>query len=51
MFEAQADWLPEFKGKALRRIKDINVPGDTVPAPVPVDPALAISGRFGKLGE
>ena len=50
MFEAEARWLPEFSAKKLRVIRDINVPADTVPAPVPVDPALAINNRFGKLG-
>jgi len=51
LFEAQAQWLPEFAGKSLRKIKDISTPDNIEPAPVPVDPALAISGRFGKLGE
>ena len=50
MFEAEKEWLPQFDGKPLRAIKDINVPEDIVPAPVPVDPALAINNRFGKLG-
>ena len=50
MFEAQAQWLPQFKGKSLRKIVNINVPPDTIPAPVPIDPALAINSRFGKLG-
>lgn len=50
MFEAESQWLPQFSGK-LKEIKHIDVPSDTVPAPVPVDPALAINGRFGKLGE
>jgi alpha-galactosidase len=51
MFEAEAEWLPQFKGKGLRRLEHITVPEGTVPAPVPVDPALAINSRFGKLGE
>jgi alpha-galactosidase len=51
MFEAEAQWLPEFKNKPLRRIKDIATPEGTAAAPVPVDPALAINNRFGKLGE
>ena len=49
MFEAQAQWLPQFEGKALKRLKDIEIPEGTVPVPVPEDPALAINGRFGKL--
>jgi len=51
MFEAQAQWLPEFGTKKLHAVRDISIPVDTVPAPVPVDPALAINSRFGKLGE
>jgi len=50
MFEAEAEWLPQFKGKSLKKIEDIDVPEGTVGAPVPIDPALAISSRFGKLG-
>jgi len=49
MFEAEAKWLPNFKGKTLKRTASISIPAGTVPADVPVDPALAISGRFGKL--
>jgi len=50
MFEAEKRWLPQFEGKNLGKIDHINVPQGTVPAPVPVDPALAINSRFGKLG-
>jgi alpha-galactosidase len=50
MFEAEAEWMPEFRKKSLKIIKDINVPEGTIGAPVPVDPALAINSRFGKLG-
>ena len=50
MFEAQAEWLPQFKRKSLKSVGHVNVPADTVPAPVPIDPALAINARFGKLG-
>ena len=49
MFEAQMQWLPDFAGKKLERKAGIVIPEGTVPAEVPVDPALAISGRFGKL--
>lgn len=51
MFEAEAQWLPQFEGKTLKRLKDIDVPADTVPVPVPEDPALAINGRFAKLAQ
>jgi len=51
MMEAEAEWLPQFAGKALKQIDHIDVPEGTIPAPVPVDPALVINARFGKLGE
>ena len=51
MLEAESKWLPQFAGKTLRKIEHIDIPEGTVPAPVPVDPALVISARFGKLGE
>lgn len=51
MFEAEAKWLPQFEGKKLKVVEDIDVPADTVPVPVPEDPALAINGRFAKLAE
>ena len=50
MPEAEREWLPQFEGKTLRKLPQINVPPDTVPVPAPVDPALAIHARFGKLG-
>jgi len=50
MFEAEAEWMPEFSKKKLKKIIDINVPEGTIGAPVPQDPALAINNRFGKLG-
>jgi len=49
MFEAQEQWLPDFKGKKLKRTPSIAIPADVIPAEVPVDPALAINSRFGKL--
>jgi len=51
MLEAEAKWLPQFAGKALSKKEHINVTKETVAAPVPIDPALAINARFGKLGE
>jgi alpha-galactosidase len=50
MLEAEAPWLPQFAGRKIRKTEYINVPPGTVGAPVPVDPALAINSRFGKLG-
>jgi alpha-galactosidase len=50
MLEAEAQWLPQFAGKKIKKTGYINIPPGTVGAPVPVDPALAINSRFGKLG-
>ena len=49
MFEASMKWLPQFKGKKLQPLGDVNIPEGTVPAPTPTDPAMAIAKRFGKL--
>ena len=49
LFQAEAAWLPDFKGKSLKTLPFIHVPPDTQPADVPIDPALAINSRFGKL--
>ncbi|OPZ28994.1 MAG: Alpha-galactosidase [Lentisphaerae bacterium ADurb.BinA184] len=49
MFEAERQWLPQFKGRKLRAVPLIKVPKGTKPAPVPLDPALAIANRFGIL--
>jgi alpha-galactosidase len=49
MFKAEAKWLPQFAGRELQALPVIEIPADVVPADVPVDPALAIANRFGKL--
>ncbi|MCL2248124.1 MAG: alpha-galactosidase [Oscillospiraceae bacterium] len=49
MFDAQRQWLPQFDGKTLKKTPTINIPGDVNPVNVPLDPALAINMRFGKL--
>jgi alpha-galactosidase len=49
LFEAEAKWLPQFAGKTLTPKPDIPTPPGTVAADVPLDPALAIANRFGKL--
>ena len=49
LFAAEAPWLPQFAGKKLDPVDTIEIPAGTIPAPVPVDPALAINSRFGKL--
>ena len=51
MFEAEAQWLPQFKGKKLRSTPVIKIPAGTKPAKVPLDPALAIGKRFATLME
>jgi len=49
MLEAQRQWLPQFNGKSLAAKPRIVVPAGVKRAAVPVDPALAIANRFGKL--
>lgn len=49
MLQAEAQWLPQFRGKKLQARPTVEIPGDVVPADVPLDPALAIANRFGKL--
>ena len=52
MLEAQRQWLPQFgKGKSVRTAPTIVIPADVTPVDVPLDPALAIAHRFGKLAE
>lgn len=49
MLEAEKQWLPQFEGKTIRKTPTIVIPKDVKPAPVPIDPALAIFARFGEL--
>lgn len=51
MLEAQRAWLPQFEGQTIRPTPTISIPEDVERAEVPVDPALAIMARFGKLAE
>ena len=51
MLEAEARWLPQFAGKALRPVPTIIIPKDVRRREVPLDPALAIANRFGKLAK
>ena len=51
MLEAEAKHLPQIAGKSLRNVPAIAVPADVVRQEVPVDPALAIANRFGKLAQ
>lgn len=49
MLDAEAKFLPQFAGKKLRTVPAITVPKNVKRQEVPVDPALAIANRFGKL--
>jgi alpha-galactosidase len=49
MFEGEAKYLPAFQGRKPRRLKTISIPKGTVGVEVPLDPALAVVHRFGKL--
>ncbi|MCX6377821.1 MAG: alpha-galactosidase [Armatimonadetes bacterium] len=51
MFAAESKWLPQFAGKELKPLPIIATPPGTKGVDVPVDPALAIANRFGKLAE
>ena len=49
MLEAERRWLPQFAGRKVRTVPAISVPADVKRQEVPLDPALAIANRFGKL--
>jgi alpha-galactosidase len=49
MLEAERRWLPRFEGKKLAPKPIISVPDGITPVEVPLDPALAIAHRFGRL--
>ena len=49
MLEAERPWLPQFEGKSIRPTPTISIPPGCKPVAVPLDPALAINQRFGKL--
>lgn len=49
MLEPQRAWLPQFTGKALKSAPTISIPKSYQAVGVPLDPALAINHRLGKL--
>lgn len=49
MLETTRQWMPQFTGKKIRPTPVISIPKDCQPVDVPLDPALAISKRFGTL--
>ncbi len=51
MLEAEKKWLPQFEGRTLKPVPTISIPKGTKGVPAPLDPALAIVHRFGKLAE
>jgi len=51
MLEAERQWLPQFKGKSMFKLGNIETTLDTKGVNVPLDPALAVANQFGKLAE
>ena len=51
MLEAESRYLPQFKGRKLRPVPLVKVSASVKRQEVPVDPALAIANRFGKLAQ
>ncbi len=51
LFEAQRQWLPQFKKKSLMSAPRIVLSTSIKRAEVPLDPALAIANRFAILAE
>ena len=51
MLVAEQKYLPQFAGKTLRAVPTISIPKNVKRAEVPLDPALAIANRFGKLAQ
>ena len=51
MFEGEAKYLPQFGGRRPKAIHAVATPPGTVGVDVPLDPALAVANRFGKLAQ
>ena len=51
MFEAEERFLPKFGKKRPRTVHAVEIPEGTRGVDVPLDPALAVANRFGKLFE
>jgi alpha-galactosidase len=49
MFEAEREWLPQFRGRKPLTKPMIKTPKNLKRVQVPLDPALAIANRFGEL--
>ena len=51
LFDAEQSFLPQFGSRRPRKVHAIRIPEDTKAVEVPLDPALAVANRFGKLVE
>jgi alpha-galactosidase len=51
MFDGEEKYLPRFGKKRPKRIHAVGIPAGTKRVDVPLDPALAVANRFGKLFE
>ncbi|HVO38736.1 MAG TPA: alpha-galactosidase [Spirochaetia bacterium] len=51
MLERQRAWLPQYQGRKVRDVPTISIPKDVKRQDVPLDPALAIANRFGRLAQ
>jgi alpha-galactosidase len=51
MLDAERRYLPQFANKKLRTVPTISIPDQVKRQEVPLDPALAIANRFGKLAK
>jgi alpha-galactosidase len=51
MLDAERRYLPQFANKKLRAVPAISIPEHVTRQEVPLDPALAIANRFGKLAK
>jgi alpha-galactosidase len=49
MFEGEERYLPQFRGKRPRKVYPVSIPAGTKGVDVPLDPALAVANRFGRL--
>ncbi len=49
MFEGEGKYLPRFAGRKPRKVHAVGIPAGTRGVDVPLDPALAVANRFGKL--
>jgi len=49
MYKVEKEYLPQFDEKKIREVTTIKISQGTKGVKVPLDPALAIAHRFGKL--